>query len=215
MPVRRKLGLSLRNTFFAGFAIVIPVVLTVVALWWLFSFIDGFAQPLAVQFVGRPIPGLGLVTMMVVIFLAGLLFSSGPLQRLLVGIEELVDAIPVVGAVYGTTKKVLAGLGKPGGGSAFQRFVFARLPGKTSPGFVTSTFRFDRDGEAFTLCAVYIPTNHLYVGDVVVLPVEDVIETDLTVEDGLSLILSAGSSMPPVVTERVPLGASGRRKTLA
>src|SRR5688572_11792831 len=109
MAVQRKLSLTIRNKFFAGIAIVVPVVLTVMALRWLFTFIDGLAQPLAVQVMGRPIPGLGFATMIIVIFMAGLLFSSGPLQRLLLGIEELVDAIPVVGAVYGTTKKVLAG----------------------------------------------------------------------------------------------------------
>ena len=47
-----------------------------------------------------------------------------------------------------------------------------------------------------------MPTNHLYVGDVVVLPVSDVIETDLSVEDGMSLMLSAGASVPRVVSER-------------
>ena len=52
------------------------------------------------------------------------------------------------------------------------------------------------------MCTVYVPTNHLYVGDVVVLPVTDVIETDLSVEDGVSLMLSAGASVPQVVSER-------------
>ena len=60
------------------------------------------------------------------------------------------------------------------------------------------------DGSAYSLCTVYVPTNHLYVGDVVVLPVEDVIETDLSLEDGVSLILSAGASVPAILTERRP-----------
>ena len=95
-------------------------------------------------------------------------------QRSLRGLEELVDSIPVVGSVYGTTKKVLSGFGKPESQGAFKRFVFARLPGRTTPGFVTSTFRFTRaDDTTYALCAVYIPTNHLYVGDVVVLPSVD------------------------------------------
>ena len=51
------------------------------------------------------------------------------------------------------------------------------------------------------LCTVYIPTNHLYVGDVVVLPTEDVLETDLSVEDGISLILSAGAAVPERIGE--------------
>jgi uncharacterized membrane protein len=58
------------------------------------------------------------------------------------------------------------------------------------------------DAREHQVCTVYVPTNHLYVGDVVVLPVEDVIETDLSVEDGISLMLSAGASVPRVVRER-------------
>ena len=59
------------------------------------------------------------------------------------------------------------------------------------------TFELTRhDGKTYRLCSVYVPTNHLYVGDVVVLPEDDVIETDLTVEDGVSMILSAGASVP-------------------
>ena len=58
------------------------------------------------------------------------------------------------------------------------------------------------DGSVETFCTVYIPTNHLYVGDVVVLPNDDVIETDLSIEDGISLILSAGASVPPAIGQR-------------
>ena len=75
------------------------------------------------------------------------------------------DDIPLVGSVYGTTKKVLAGFGKEDSQSAFQRFVFARLPGRTTPGFVMGTFTLDAAGQhSYTLCTVYVPTNHLYVG---------------------------------------------------
>jgi uncharacterized membrane protein len=138
-----------------------------------------------------------------VVLLAGLLFSFGPLRRVLLGAEQLVDAVPVVGLVYGTTKKVLSGIGRPGSENAFKRFVLARLPGRTTPGFLTGSFTFRRkDGEEHQVCTVYVPTNHLYVGDVVVLPASDVIETDLSVEDGVSLMLSAGASVPRVVTER-------------
>ena len=48
---------------------------------------------------------------------------------------------------------------------------------------------------------MYVPTNHLYVGDVVVVPEADVIDTDLSVEDGVSLILSVGASVPATVAE--------------
>ena len=49
---------------------------------------------------------------------------------------------------------------------------------------------------------MYVPTNHLYVGDIVVLPATDVLDTDLTLEDGIGVILSGGASMPSTVRER-------------
>jgi uncharacterized membrane protein len=202
MTVHRSVSRTIRNKFIAGLVILIPIVLTVKALWWLFTYVDSLAAPLGVRLVGRPIPGIGFFLTIAVVLLAGILFSSGPLQTLLHALEELVASVPVVGSVYGTTKKVLSGFGKPEEQGAFQRFVFARLPGRTTPGFVTSTFRFTRGDTTFAMCTVYIPTNHLYVGDVVVLPEDDVIDTNLSVEDGVSIILSAGSSMPPTIIER-------------
>lgn len=200
---RRPLSRAVRNTFIAGLVILIPIVLTAKGLWWLFEYVDGLAAPLAARMVGRPIPGIGFMTTIVIVFLAGLLFSRGPLRRLLEGLEDLLDAVPLVGTVYGTTKKVLSGFGKPEQKSAFQRFVLARLPGRTTPGFLTGTFTLKRQNQTVeSFCTVYIPTNHLYVGDVVVLPASDVIETDMSIEDGVSLILSAGASVPASVSER-------------
>ena len=203
MKSGRPFSRTLRNTFIAGLVILVPIVLTAKGLLWLFDYVDGLARPLAERMVGRPIPGIGFVTTIAIVFLAGLLFERGPLRRLLVSFEDLLDAVPFVGTVYGTTKKVLSGFGKPDEKSAFQRFVLARLTGRTTPGFLTGTFTLKlRNNTTVSYCTVYIPTNHLYVGDVVVLPASDVIETDLTIEDGISLILSAGASVPPTLTQK-------------
>lgn len=191
-----------RNKFVAGLLIVIPIVITVQALWWLFHFVDGMAQPLAMRIVGREIPGIGFALTIAILFLTGLLFATGPLRRLLDGLEEVVEHIPLVGVVYTTIKKVFEGFGSMRQSDAFKRFVLAQLRGRTTPGFLTGSFELQRaDGTLTTLCTVYIPTNHLYVGDVVVLEAEHVIETDLTVEDGISLILSAGAALPARIRE--------------
>ncbi len=200
---RSSLSRRVRNLFLGGLIVVVPIVLTVNALVWLFRFLDGLAQPLAEAVLGRTIHGIGVVITVGVVLLAGFLFSFGPLKRVLDSAEQVLDAVPVVGLVYGTTKKVLSGIGGPGSEHAFQRFVLARLPGRTTPGFLTGTFTLRlKDGREHAVCTVYVPTNHLYVGDVVVLPVEDVVETDLSVEDGMSLMLSAGASVPRLVRER-------------
>lgn len=198
------LSVVLRRRFLAGLAVLVPIILTAKALHWLFAFLDGLAQPLALALAGRPISGLGFVLTLAVVWITGLLFSLRPLKRLLEGVGDLVDFVPIVGTVYGTTKKVLAGFASESQ-AGFQRFVFARLPGRTTPGFLTGTFVLKRaDGTEESLCTVYVPTNHLYVGDVVVLPAADVLETDLSLEDGIGLILSAGASMPATVTQRRP-----------
>jgi uncharacterized membrane protein len=200
---RSRLGRILRNKFVAGLIILIPIVLTVKGLWWLFSYVDGLAQPLLLRLIGRTISGIGFVITIAVVFLTGFLFSKGPLRHVLDRLEDLLDDVPLVGTVYGTTKKVLSGFGSQQAQNAFQSFVFAQLPGRTTPGFLMNTFELKRrDGNTHRLCSVYVPTNHLYVGDVVILPVEDVIQTDLSVEDGVSMILSAGASVPPRIGER-------------
>ena len=134
MTTRRPFGVTLRNKFIAGLVILIPIMLTAKALWWLFTYVDGLAQPIGVAMFGRPIAGLGFVLTIAIVFLAGFLLSAGPLQRILHWFEEMIDDVPLVGSVYGTTKKVLAGFGKEDSQNAFQRFVFARLPGADDPG---------------------------------------------------------------------------------
>jgi uncharacterized membrane protein len=202
MTAERRLTAILRHRFIAGLVILVPIILTAKALHWMFSFLDGLAQPLARLMFGRPISGLGFVLTLVAILFTGLLFSWGPFKRLLTGLEDLLDFVPLVGTVYGTTKKVLAGFG-PQSGQGFKRFVLVRLPGRTCPGFLTGSFQLARaDGAPETLCSVYIPTNHLYLGDIVMLSSQDVLETDLSLEDGIGLVLSGGASIPARITTR-------------
>jgi uncharacterized membrane protein len=194
---------TLRNKFVAGIVVLVPIVITIQALRWLFAFVDGLAKPLAEYLFGTPIPGIGFLMTIAIVFLAGLLFSEGPLRKILELVEERLDDVPLIGTVYGMAKKVMTGFGGDGAERAFKRFVLARLPGRTTPGFLTGTFELTSPGgQSRRMCTVYVPTNHLYVGDVVVLPVEDVIETDLSIEDGVTLILSAGSSVPDKIGTR-------------
>lgn len=202
MPRSPGLLRIVRNKFFAGLLILVPIVITGHALWWLFSFVENISKPLSDRLLGRELPGLGFATTVAIVFVTGLLFSAGPLRRLLDGLEEVIEYVPIAGVVYVTIKKVFSGVADLRSRGAFKRFVLARLRGRTSPGFLTSTFELKRsDGTSETVCTVYLPTNHLYVGDIVVLPVADVIETDLSIEDGISMILSAGASAPVSVGE--------------
>ena len=192
-----------RNKFIAGLIILIPIVVTAKSFWWLFGYVDGLARPLAEKVAGRELPGVGFALTMAVVFLTGLLFSARPLRRLLDGLVEAFESVPVIGTVYGTIRKVLSGLGSPQTRQAFERFVLVRREGWLTPGFLMGPLALARlDGTSATSLVVYVPTNHLYLGNIVILSEADVIPTDISVEDGISLILSAGASVPNPVRER-------------
>ncbi|MBK5257526.1 MAG: DUF502 domain-containing protein, partial [Vicinamibacteria bacterium] len=56
-----SLTARLRNDFIGGLVVLVPIVITVKALWWLFSYLDGLAHPLANLLLGRDIQGLGFL----------------------------------------------------------------------------------------------------------------------------------------------------------
>lgn len=203
MSFRTAVLRALRNKFIAGLIILIPIVITAKALWMLFSYVDEHARPLTKALAGRELPGSGFAVTVLVVFLTGLLFSWGPLARFLEGLVEVAEAVPFVGSVYGTLRKVLSGFGSPESRQAFQRFVLVRRGGVLTPGFLTSTFTLaTKEIPAATYHTVFVPTNHLYLGDILVLASDEVILTDVRVEDGIGMILSAGSSVPQRIQER-------------
>jgi uncharacterized membrane protein len=63
-------------------------------------------------------------------------------------------------------------------------------------GFLTKEFRIDRGHGDEPLVAVYVPTNHLYLGDVVVYPRASVFFPDVSVEEGIRIFLTGGMSLP-------------------
>lgn len=192
----------LRNKFIAGLVILIPIVITAKALWWLFTYVDQLARPLARALRGHEIRGIGFVLTVAVVLLTGILFSAGPLRLILDGFVEMLESLPVVGTVYGTIRKVLTGFGEPGSRQAFRKFVLARVAGVLVPGFLTGSFELGRgDGTSETYHIVFVPSNHLYIGNMVALRDDEVILTDVPVEDGVGLVLSAGASAPHRVGE--------------
>src|SRR5262249_22589189 len=118
---------NLRKKFITGLIILIPIVLTVKVLWWLFATVDGFAHPAVEHWAGRPIPGVGFVVTIGIVLLTGLLLSGGPLRRIFEGVADMLETVPFVGSFYATVRKVLLGFGGDGSPKAFQQFVLARL----------------------------------------------------------------------------------------
>jgi len=88
---------------------------------------------------------------------------------------------------------------------SFKRFVVVEYPrpGVYSFGFLTKecVIKTEKDGRETCLKAVYIPTNLVYFGDICLFREENVFHTDITIEEGLRIILSGGIATPPKITE--------------
>jgi uncharacterized membrane protein len=68
-------------------------------------------------------------------------------------------------------------------------------------GFLTKEFTVDRGNGPEPLVAVYVPTNHLYLGDILMSPPGKTFYPDLTVEEGIRMFLTGGMSLPSRIKE--------------
>jgi uncharacterized membrane protein len=117
-------------------------------------------------------------------------------RRLLSRAESWLMMIPVFRTIYSPVKQLVLAF-SPDNESGFKRVVMVDDPGRGwVMGFLTKEFEVDRGRGSETLMAVYVPTNHLYLGDVMIYPRERAIFPDLSVEEGVRMFLTGGMSLP-------------------
>jgi uncharacterized membrane protein len=186
----------LRRSFLAGFFVTVPLVISVAALVWIFGIIDGFTAPLATQILGREVPGLGVLITLLVILTVGAVATNVIGRRLLTRAEGGLMMIPVFRTIYAPVKQLVAAF-SPDNEYGFKRVVMVEDPSRGwVMGFLTKEFTVVRGGRAETMMAVYVPTNHLYLGDVRMFPREHALFPDLSVEEGVRIFLTGGMSLP-------------------
>lgn len=195
-----RLQSAVKKTFLAGLVVVVPIVITALALIWLFKFLDGFLSPILQETLGFEFAGLGLLTEIVLIFLVGLVATNVLGSRLLRYLQDLLVRIPVVKNIYPTVRQIVEAF-SPSKSSSFKKVVLVPYPQKGihSLGFLTSEVSLASGSQDRRLCSVYVPTNNLYLGHVVLFDLEEVIVTNFTVEEGFKIILSGGAAFPPAI----------------
>jgi len=188
----------LRRKFIAGFFVTVPLVISVAALVWIFQVVDGVMAPVYERLLGREIPGLGLLTTLLMVLMAGVIASNVIGKRILQRAEHYLLLVPVFRTIYAPIKQLIAAF-SPSNEAGFKRVVLVDAPGRGAIlGFLTREFRVDRgDGRGpQAMVAVYVPTNHLYLGDVLVFPADEVAYPDLSVEQGIRIFLTGGMALP-------------------
>ncbi len=184
--------------FITGFFVTVPAIASAWLLYVFWDFIDTFFSPGYERVFGRRIPGLGFLTAMLFILVMGTIATNVLGRRVLSRVERLFIRVPIFRNIYPSIKQLIESF-SPEKRQAFKAVVLAEHPreGEFVFGFVTSEVLVETPGRKREMVTVFVPTNNLYLGDVIMVPRQDVISTGLTVEEGIRIILSAGTATPP------------------
>jgi len=189
----------LRRSFIAGFFVTVPLFISVAALIWIFGIVDGATTPIYDRLLGRRIPGLGVLTTAVVIVLVGAFARNVIGRRVLQRGETWLLRVPVFRTIYAPVKQLISAF-SPDNAAGFKRVVMVEDPRRGwALGFLTKEFSIDRGNGPEPLLAVYVPTNNLYLGDIVICPRDRAVFPDIPVEDGIRILLTGGMALPPEV----------------
>ncbi len=189
----------LRRRFITGFFVTVPLIISLAALIWIFGVIDGVTGPLYARIIGREVPGLGILTTVAVVLLVGAVATNVIGKRLLQRAEGYLLRVPVFKTVYAPVKQLVVAF-SPDNESGFKRVVLVKDPRRGIVlGFLTREFVADLGRGSESLVAVYVPTNHLYLGDVIICPGDAVSYPDISVDDGIRIFLTGGMALPSSV----------------
>jgi uncharacterized membrane protein len=196
----------IRTYFLTGLIVAGPVAITLWLVWWFVTWVDGLVRPF-IPGAYRPetylpvqIPGLGLIIAFVALTLLGF-FTANLVGRKLVDFgESILSRMPVVRPIYRTAKQIFQTLFSKSE-SSFRRVALIEFP---SPGMWSLVFLTQSPTEnivgrlpASEYVSAFMPcTPNPTTGFFFYVPKSDVIELDITVEQAMTVIMSAGIVQP-------------------
>ncbi len=201
---------SLRNAFFTGLLLLAPIAVTWLVFSWLVEKVGGGFRDIFFFYVPEPLrnnPSLAvgwdiLSTLIVVVLVTAL----GYVSRLFLGkffgavAERFILNIPGIGTVYSTVKQIVDTFSSQNR-NLFSKVVLVQFPraGMYSVGFLTNKAQGEPQARtADEVWTVFIPTTpNPTTGFLVMLPMEEIIELEMSVGDGMKMIISGGAVVPP------------------
>ena len=189
------IGRHFRTRLLGGLLLIVPVGITFLILKAIFDFLDPLLKDFMDQFI-TVYPGMGIVALVIVIYLAGVLATQVVGKRIIdLGIN-VVDRIPVISGVYRAARQATDVFSNVAGNGRYSSVVLVEFPGYglTSVGLVTGKIK---DQKGNDLLAVYMPTSPFPTsGFLIILPEDQVTPTDLAVDDAIKMIVTAGVVVP-------------------
>jgi uncharacterized membrane protein len=201
----------LRAYFLTGVIVTAPIAITIFLVWQFLSFLDTHVAGLLPArynpetYLPFSLPGLGLVLMLAFLTLVGML-TAGLAGRTLVRLgERLLSRMPVVRSVYGTLKQIFETILAQKSRS-FREVVLVEYPrrGLGAIGFVTGPTGGEIPAWAGEeLVNVFLPTTpNPTSGFLLFVPKSDLIHLDMTIEEGIKLVISGGIVTPSMIADR-------------
>ncbi|WP_018140670.1 DUF502 domain-containing protein [Thioalkalivibrio sp. ALJ7] len=203
---------TLRRYLIAGLLVWLPLIVTGFIIKLLVDLLDftilllppGW-RPEAL--LGFSIPGAGIVLAVIVVLVTGVIAANIVGKRLVHMGESIVRRIPLVSSIYGAVKQVTETVFS-GGGQAFRKVVMVEYPrrGLWSVGFMTGVGMGELQRRTeHEVITVFIPTTpNPTSGFVIMVPRDEAVELDMTVEDGLKFVMSMGVVTPLRSPEDAP-----------
>jgi uncharacterized membrane protein len=185
----------LRRSFIAGFFVAVPLVISVAAFVWIFQAVDGWTTPMAERLLGRHVPGLGIISTAAGILLVGAVATNVIGRRLVRRGENVLLRVPVFRTIYAPVKELIVAF-SPDNEAGFKRVVLIEDRRGYALGFLTREFTIDRGKGPEAMVAIYVPTNHLYLGDILICERDRAIFPDITVQEGIRIVLTGGTALP-------------------
>ncbi len=205
MSVINNLIDIIKRYFISGVLVVVPVILTFIVLRFLFETIDGILKTYLHNILGYYRTGLGVLTIALLILLFGVLTRNYVGSRIYRAGDRLLVRMPIIRPIYSAAKQLLEAMTTSTGGS-FKEVGLVEYPRKGAYQlcFVSRYFELDVEGEKRKFVAVFVPSTPTPVsGMVVIVPVEEVLRLDMSVEDGIKFLVSGGVASPELVRHRM------------
>ena len=197
-----KFSQRIKGSFVTGILVSAPIFITIGVFYYVFSKIDSFLGGLFQYFItlpnGKRIPGLGLVALIIMVFFVGELTRWYLGKKLLKITESVFVKIPVLRVLYNALKQIghyiMVTRQKP----LFRRVVLTEWPNDKSYilGFLTDSC-FEEKGDDDRI-PIYIPTApNPTSGYLLYVKKRHIKITNLTIEEGMRIVLSAGIVQDP------------------
>ncbi len=192
-----------RTMFARGVVVLIPVVITFAVLRLLFETVDGIMGPIYHRILGREIMGLGFLTMVVFILIVGALSGNLIAKAIFRLFEKVITSIPLARSIYSAMKDLMGAFQVGGKGQSFRKVVYVEYPriGMFTIGFMTNELTVEEPSGKNTMASIYIPNPPNPTSGVMVLVPMNTMQTlNMSVEEGLKLVLSGGIVTSGILT---------------